>query len=233
MVLGRRVPLITQLTGLTGQLGAVAAAVPMTYALSGLGWTTTYLAAAGLGVLLALALAVVVHDAPDRVVVAGPRCRCPTWPPPCAPPGPSRAPGSGCGSTSARSSRRPSSPCCGASRSWCRARDSRHHAAGALLTLLTVSAMVAGPLVGSSSPGCRSTARRWCSASSARSSPSGRRCSPGRATRRSGCWPCSSWSAAWAARPRWWPSTSPARSTRSSGSAGPPASSTRAGSSPA
>ena len=73
MVLRRRVPLLTQITGLTGQLGAVAAAVPMTHALSGLGWTTTYLVAAGVGVLLAVALALVVHDAPDRVVVAGPK----------------------------------------------------------------------------------------------------------------------------------------------------------------
>ena len=42
----RRIPLVTQLTGTLGQLGAVAAAVPMTWALGHLGWTRAYLIAA-------------------------------------------------------------------------------------------------------------------------------------------------------------------------------------------
>src|SRR5215203_4247453 len=42
----RRVPLMTQLTGVTGQLCAIIAAVPMTVALRELGWTTSYLIAA-------------------------------------------------------------------------------------------------------------------------------------------------------------------------------------------
>ncbi|UMG92304.1 MFS transporter [Nocardioides sp. TF02-7] len=62
----RRVPLVTQLTGSTGQIGAIVAAVPMTWALSGLGWTRAYLVAAAAGpVLLALLLAV-VRDTPEQ-----------------------------------------------------------------------------------------------------------------------------------------------------------------------
>ena len=45
----RRIPLVTQLTGTLGQLGAVLAAVPMTWALSQLGWNKAYLLAASLG----------------------------------------------------------------------------------------------------------------------------------------------------------------------------------------
>ena len=68
----RRVPLMTQLTGVTGQLGAVGAAVPMTYALDGLGWTATYLLGVGVGVALALGLLFVVRDSPDSTTLAGP-----------------------------------------------------------------------------------------------------------------------------------------------------------------
>ena len=42
----RRIPLVTQLTGTFGQLGAVMAAIPMTWALAHLGWTRAYLTAA-------------------------------------------------------------------------------------------------------------------------------------------------------------------------------------------
>ncbi|WP_457112466.1 MFS transporter [Marmoricola sp. URHA0025 HA25] len=60
----RRIPLVIQLTGVLGQLGAVVAAVPMTWALSHLGWTRAYLLAASLGIVMVVALLVVVHDAP-------------------------------------------------------------------------------------------------------------------------------------------------------------------------
>jgi MFS family permease len=60
----RRIPLITQLTGMLGQLGAVAAAVPMTWALGHLGWTRAYLIAAALGLVLAVAALVVLRDSP-------------------------------------------------------------------------------------------------------------------------------------------------------------------------
>ncbi len=69
---GRRIPLITQLTGTFGQLGAIGAAVPMTWALRELGWTTAYLVAASLGVFLAAALLVVVRDAPHALHLRGP-----------------------------------------------------------------------------------------------------------------------------------------------------------------
>ena len=67
----RRVPLITQLTGVTGQLGAIIAAVPMTVALRELGWTKSYLIAASLGVVLTVALVIFVRDAPAARSVSG------------------------------------------------------------------------------------------------------------------------------------------------------------------
>ncbi len=69
----RRIPLVTQLTGTLGQLGAVGAAVPMTWALAHLGWTRAYLAAASIGVVLALAVLVLLHDAPGGRNLRGPR----------------------------------------------------------------------------------------------------------------------------------------------------------------
>lgn len=68
----RRVPLMTQLTGVLGQLGAIIAAVPMTWALGHLGWTRSYLLAASLGVVLSVALVIVVHDAPAARSSSGP-----------------------------------------------------------------------------------------------------------------------------------------------------------------
>lgn len=68
----RRVPLMTQLTGVLGQLGAIIAAVPMTWALGHLGWTKSYLLAASLGIVLSIALVIVVHDAPKTRSTSGP-----------------------------------------------------------------------------------------------------------------------------------------------------------------
>lgn len=68
----RRVPLMTQLTGVLGQLGAIIAAVPMTWALGHLGWTKSYLLAASLGIVLSIALVIVVHDAPATRSTSGP-----------------------------------------------------------------------------------------------------------------------------------------------------------------
>ena len=68
----RRIPLITQLTGTLGQLGAIVAAVPMTWALGNLGWTRAYLLAASLGVLLTVAVLVVLHDTPTMRHLRGP-----------------------------------------------------------------------------------------------------------------------------------------------------------------
>ncbi len=74
----RRIPLVTQLTGMLGQLGAIVAAVPMTWALGHLGWTKAYLLAASLGIVLAVALLLVLHDAPSPATCAAPGCRSPT-----------------------------------------------------------------------------------------------------------------------------------------------------------
>jgi MFS family permease len=68
----RRIPLIIQLTGVLGQLGAIIAAVPMTWALSHLGWTRSYLLAASLGIVMVLALIAVVHDGPGTRTLRGP-----------------------------------------------------------------------------------------------------------------------------------------------------------------
>lgn len=62
-----RIPLVTQLTGISGQVGAIAAAVPMAAALSGLGWERSFGLAGGIGLVLGVILFVVVRDAPPGV----------------------------------------------------------------------------------------------------------------------------------------------------------------------
>ena len=69
----RRIPLVTQLTGTFGQLGAVGAAVPMTFALSNLGWTRSYLVAASASLVLAVVVLALLHDDPDQRHLRGPR----------------------------------------------------------------------------------------------------------------------------------------------------------------
>ena len=62
----RRVPLVTQFTGILGQIGQVLSAVPFLALLSALGWSPAFAAAAGaslLGVALTLA---VVRNGPGR-----------------------------------------------------------------------------------------------------------------------------------------------------------------------
>ncbi len=60
----RRTPMVTQLTGVLGQLGALAAAGPLAAALAHFGWTPSYAVAASVGVLSGVALVVVVKDSP-------------------------------------------------------------------------------------------------------------------------------------------------------------------------
>lgn len=60
----RRVPLMTQLTGLLGQLGQVLSAVPLAALLHGPGWTTAFVSAAALGVAVAVAVSAVLRDRP-------------------------------------------------------------------------------------------------------------------------------------------------------------------------
>lgn len=69
----RQVPLVSQFTGILGQLGQVLSALPFMLLLTGTGWTVAYGSAAGLG-LLAFVLALsLIHDAPPGAeVVAAP-----------------------------------------------------------------------------------------------------------------------------------------------------------------
>ena len=60
----RQIPLLTQLSGQVGQLGAIAASFPLSAALHSLGWRTSFLIASGLGLVLAVVLVVVVKDSP-------------------------------------------------------------------------------------------------------------------------------------------------------------------------
>lgn len=60
----RQAPLVTQLTGQIGQLGAIAAAAPLSLALHALGWTAAFGAASSVGVVLMVAVALVVKDSP-------------------------------------------------------------------------------------------------------------------------------------------------------------------------
>ncbi|HET7306082.1 MAG TPA: MFS transporter [Segeticoccus sp.] len=59
-----RTPMVTQLTGLFGQVGALVAARPLSAALQGIGWTPSFLLASGVGVVLAVVLVLVVKDSP-------------------------------------------------------------------------------------------------------------------------------------------------------------------------
>ena len=62
----RQSPMITQVTGQLGQVGAIAASFPLAAALHGVGWTPTFLAAALMGVVLAVVVVVVMRDAPGE-----------------------------------------------------------------------------------------------------------------------------------------------------------------------
>ncbi len=66
-----RIPVITQVTGLTGQLGQVISAVPLTALLHASGWTTTFISAATLGAVVAVAALIGVRDSPRGAGAAG------------------------------------------------------------------------------------------------------------------------------------------------------------------
>lgn len=66
----RRVPLLTQLTGICGQLGQVLSAVPFLALLTGTTWATAYVSVAALGVLALVLVVIVVKDAPGGRAVA-------------------------------------------------------------------------------------------------------------------------------------------------------------------
>lgn len=58
-------PVLTQCTGLLGQLGQVAAAYPLVALLAGPGWTPTYLGAAAVAVVVAAVVLALVRDTPE------------------------------------------------------------------------------------------------------------------------------------------------------------------------
>ncbi len=62
----RQAPMVTQLTGLTGQLGAIAAAGPLAYLLHALGWTRAFALTSSVGVVLLVAVLALVKDSPYR-----------------------------------------------------------------------------------------------------------------------------------------------------------------------
>jgi sugar phosphate permease len=70
-----RIPMVTQLTGLLGQTGALVAAAPLVAALHHWGWTPSFAVAASVGIVLGIVLLLVVSDSPypdhelDRIKV--------------------------------------------------------------------------------------------------------------------------------------------------------------------
>jgi len=63
-----RVPLFTQLTGITGQVGQILSAIPLVRLLHGPGWTPTYLSAAALGVFVGVLSLALLRDAPPGAI---------------------------------------------------------------------------------------------------------------------------------------------------------------------
>ncbi|MCV2487903.1 MFS transporter [Geodermatophilus sp. YIM 151500] len=61
---GRTVPLVTQLTGILGQVGQVVAAYPLVALLRGTSWPVTFAGAAATGVLVAVLVGVALRDSP-------------------------------------------------------------------------------------------------------------------------------------------------------------------------
>ena len=62
----KQAPFVTQLTGMVGQVGAIAAAAPLAAALATWGWTKSFATAASIGVVLGVLLLLLVKDSPYR-----------------------------------------------------------------------------------------------------------------------------------------------------------------------
>jgi MFS family permease len=65
----RHIPVITQLTGILGQLGQVAAALPLVAILHSAGWTPTFAGAGALSAFVAVVVLAALRDAPAGVKV--------------------------------------------------------------------------------------------------------------------------------------------------------------------
>ncbi|SCL28385.1 Sugar phosphate permease [Micromonospora pallida] len=68
---GRRYPMMTQLTGMIGQLGAILGAVPLVALLHRAGWTPAFVTLAAVGATVLLMVVVAVRDTPGGEVTAG------------------------------------------------------------------------------------------------------------------------------------------------------------------
>ena len=66
------IPVVTQLTGILGQAGQVAAALPLVALLSGAGWSSTFVGAAALSAFVAVVVLAALKDAPPGVAVTSP-----------------------------------------------------------------------------------------------------------------------------------------------------------------
>lgn len=66
----RQVPLVTQLTGICGQLGQVLSAIPFLGLLTGAGWSTAYASVAAVGVLSMMLTLALVKNTPNGSAVA-------------------------------------------------------------------------------------------------------------------------------------------------------------------
>ncbi|MDG4667860.1 MFS transporter [Mycobacterium sp. 236(2023)] len=64
----RQIPVVTQLTGIVGQLGQVLSAVPFVAVLTAAGWSVAYISAAAFGVMSIVLTLLVVKNAPAGVV---------------------------------------------------------------------------------------------------------------------------------------------------------------------
>ncbi|WP_235736485.1 MFS transporter [Nocardioides alcanivorans] len=62
----KQAPFLVQLTGQVGQLGAIAAAAPLTFALQHFGWTKSFAGASSLGFFLLILVLVFVKNSPYR-----------------------------------------------------------------------------------------------------------------------------------------------------------------------
>lgn len=68
----RQIPLVTQATGMVGQLGQLAAAYPLVALLRGVGWDSTFLTVALVGFVVAVAVALTLRDTPETSSPAAP-----------------------------------------------------------------------------------------------------------------------------------------------------------------
>jgi MFS family permease len=67
----RRVPVLSQVTGIVGQLGQILSAVPLAALLAGPGWRTSFISCACAGVVIAIVALVALHDTPQRRINSG------------------------------------------------------------------------------------------------------------------------------------------------------------------